>query len=149
MQGFFGYYDKSPWSYDSKYYLLHIIDKKQQDKVKIEVYDCESGELNIRGDTPAFDFQQGSMLKWLNQKSYHIIYNTVEDGNLAAKIKDAVSGKKSRTIPVPIQTVNFDGTEALTLNYKRLDRIRPEYGYSVDVKCFHLICLMKKTGFGG
>ena len=136
LQAFFGYYDKSPWSYDSKYYLLHIFDRNQKNKVKIGVYNCEDDDLNIIDDTSAFNFQQGAMLRWLNQNSYHIIYNAVDDGNLVAKIKDAVSGKTLKTISVPIQTVNLDGTEALTLNYKRLDKIRPEYGYSVDVKNF-------------
>ncbi len=135
-EAFFGYYDKSPWSYDSKYYLFHIVDKKHKDKAKIGVYNCENGELNIRGETPAFNFQQGAMLRWLDRNTYYIIYNTIENGNLSAKIKDAISGEKIKIISVPIQTVNLEGTEVLALNYKRLDKIRPEYGYSVNVKNF-------------
>lgn len=136
FEAFFGYYDKSPWSYDGKYYLVHIFDKQCKNKVKIGVYDCESGNLNIIDRTSAFNFQQGAMLRWLNQNSYNIIYNTVKNGNLIAKIKNIISQKETRTISMPIQTVNYEGTEALTLNYKRLDKIRPEYGYNVIVENF-------------
>lgn len=135
-EAFFGYYDKTPWSYDSKYYLVHVFDERYQDKIKIAVYDCESGGLEIIDETPAFNFQQGAMLRWLNNKSHLIVYNTVEDGNLVAKVRDVISGKQMKVIPMPIQTVNHKGTEALTLNYKRLYKIRPEYGYKVDVKNF-------------
>lgn len=137
LETFFGYYDKSPWSYDSKYYLVHIFDKKRKNKVKIAVYNCKNDSfLNIVDETIAFNFQQGAMLRWLNEKNYYCIYNTVKDGNLVAKIKNAISGKEIKVIPMPIQTVNSEGIEALTLNYKRLDKIRPEYGYGVNVKNF-------------
>lgn len=76
------------------------------------------------------------MLRWLNKKGYLVIYNTIENGNLVAKVRDAISGEEIKVVPMPIQTVNYEGTEALTLNYKRLDKIRPEYGYKVDVKNF-------------
>jgi len=132
---FFGYYDKSPWSFDMKYYLVHIFNEKEKDKVSVGIYDCETSELAILDQSPAFNFQQGAILRWLNNKDYLIIYNTVVDGDLVAKVKDIISGKE-RIIPMPVQTVNKDGTEALTLNYKRLDKIRPEYGYKVKVNNF-------------
>ena len=84
--------------------------------MKIGVYDCECDSLNIIEETSAFNFQQGAMLRWLNQNSYNIIYNTVKNGNLIAKIRNAISIKETRTIPMPIQTLNHEGTEALTLN---------------------------------
>jgi hypothetical protein len=136
LEAFFGYYDKSPWSFDDKYYLLHILDRRHKDKVKIAVYNCESGEVECIDESPAFNVQQGAMLRWLDRESYRCIYNTVEDKNLVAKIRDAVSGEEIKTIPMPIQTINFEGTEALTLNYKRLDKMRPEYGYGINVKNF-------------
>lgn len=136
LEVFFGYYDKSPWSYDGKYYLVHVFDKQYKNKVKIGVYDCECGSLNIIDETPAFNFQQGAMLGWLDQNSYNVIYNTVKNGNLIAKIKNAISKSEIKTIPIPIQTINYEGTEALTLNYKRLYKIRPEYGYNVSVENF-------------
>jgi hypothetical protein len=132
---FFGYYDKSPWSFDERFYLIHLYDEREKDKVKIGVFDFENNELTILDETQAFNFQQGAMLRWLNMSSYNVIYNTVVDDYLVAKIKDISSGKE-RIIPIPIQTVNNMGTEALTLNYKRLDKLRPEYGYKVKVKNF-------------
>ena len=136
LEAFFGYYDKSPWSFDSRYYLVHIFDHRHKDKLKIAVYNCETGKLEFIDKIPAFNFQQGAMLRWLDRKNYQCIYNTVEEGNLVAKIRDAVSGEEIKTIPMPIQTINPQGTEALTLNYKRLDKIRPEYGYNINVRNF-------------
>ena len=94
-----------------------------------------NNDLIILDETPAFNFQQGSMLRWLKTDSYNIIYNTVVDGYLVSKIKDLTTGRE-RIIPMPIQTVNTLGTEALTLNYKRLHKIRPEYGYKINVLNF-------------
>jgi len=136
LEAFFGYYDKSPWSFDSRYYLVHVFDRREKNRVKIAVYNCEKDEIEFIDKTPAFNYQQGAMLRWLNQKSYQCIYNTVEDENLVAKIRDAVSGKEVKTVPMPIQTINPEGTEALTLNYKRLAKLRPEYGYSINVRNF-------------
>ncbi len=136
VEAFFGYYDKSPWSFDNKYYLVHVYNQDDSSKVDISTYNCETGELRITGRAEAFNFQQGAMLRWLNKESRNCIFNTVENSNLVAKVKDAVSGKEIKTIPMPVQTVNDEGTEALTLNYRRLDKIRPEYGYRVSVKNF-------------
>lgn len=136
-EAFFGYYDKTPWSWDSRYYLVHLFDRRYQDKMAIAVYDRDSTGLRILDYTQSFNFQQGAMLRWLNSQDYRIIYNAVEDGRLIARITDAASGDRIKDIPMPIQTVNSQGTEALTLNYKRLDKIRPEYGYRADVMNFH------------
>ena len=59
-EAFFGYHDKSPWSFDSRYYLVHVSDRR---------------ELEFIDKTPAFNYQQGAILRWLNQKSYQRIYN--------------------------------------------------------------------------
>jgi hypothetical protein len=132
---FFGYYDKSPWSYDERFYLFHIWDEKEREKVKIGVYDFKDNDLIVLDETKAFNFQQGAMLRWLNMNSYNVIYNTVVDGYLVSKIKDVITGKE-KIVPMPIQTVNILGREALTLNYKRLHKLRPEYGYKVNVLNF-------------
>jgi len=143
---FFGYYDKSPWSYDGKYYLVHIFNKKFKDRVKIFVYNCEKDSLNIIDETPAFNIQQGAMLRWLDKKNYYCIYNTLKDECLVAKIRDIISGKEIKTIPMPIQTVNHEGIEALVINYKRLYKIRPEYGYNINVKNFSSDMPYEKDG---
>jgi len=133
---FFGYYDKSPWSFDGRYYLVHVLESINKKVVKVGIYDIENENLKIIDETNTFNFQQGAMLRWLNKKNYYCIYNKTENNNLISQITDTVSGEKVMTIPAPIQTVNNEGTEALTLNYKRLDKIRPEYGYSIKVKNF-------------
>ena len=114
---FFGYYDKSPWSYNGKYYLVHIFDKLYKNKVEIGVYDCGCKSLNIIDRTPAFNFQQGAMLRWLNKSSYNVIFNTVKNANLIAKIKNVISKKEIKTVSMLIQTINYEETEALVSHY--------------------------------
>jgi len=92
--------------------------------------------LDIIDKSPAFNFQQGAMLGWLNKSNYNVIYNTVKNANLIAKIKNVITKREIKAIPMPIQTVNYKGSEALALNYKRLNKIRPEYGYDINVKNF-------------
>ena len=92
--------------------------------------------MNITDEIPTFNFQQGAILRWLNKSSYNIIYNNVKNTNLIAKIKNVISKKEIKKISISVQTVNYEVTEALTLNYKRLDKIRPEYGYNVSVENF-------------
>jgi len=128
---FFGYYDKSPWNSDGKYYLVHIYDHKHRNKLLIGVYDCAKDNLNILTQTKAFNFQQGAMLTWLN--SHLCILNDVYENRLVSKIIDVKNGKEVKIIDTPIYAINADGKEALTLNFKRLAKIRPEYGYKVDV----------------
>ena len=40
------------------------------------------------------------------------------------------SGKKQRTLPKPIYTVSPDGAWGLSLNFSRLEWLRPGYGYA-------------------
>jgi len=125
---------------------LNIFNRKDAGKIKIAIHSCEQECLNIIDETPAFNFQQGAMLRWVNKESRKYIFNTVENSNLVAKVKDAVSENEVMTITMPVQTVNDEGTEALTLNYRRLDKIRPEYGYQVSVKNFDSDMPYEKDG---
>ncbi|MDJ0637040.1 MAG: hypothetical protein QNJ34_27940, partial [Xenococcaceae cyanobacterium MO_188.B29] len=71
--------------------------------------------------------QQGSMVQWLGNQT--IIFNDLVEGKLAARIV-SLTGKTEKVIYFPIQTVHPNSKEALSLNYKRLARLRPEYGYA-------------------
>jgi len=133
---FFGYYDKCPWSFDSKYYLVNIWNRIEKDKIRLGIIDLDGHKLQIVGSTCTFNFQQGAMFQWLNRYDYRVIFNTLRDRNLVSIIKDPFNHNEIKTVPLPIQCINGDGTEALSLNYKRLYKLRPEYGYSVEADNF-------------
>ena len=132
---FFGYYDKSPWSPDMRYVLAHALQK--DGTVAIRMYDLQTRKAHTLGFSVAWNYQQGSMLQWLpGSPEPQVIWNDVVDGNLGMRLVSIFSGS-TRWIPWPIQTVHPNGREALTLNYRRLHRIRAEYGYPMQVRNFN------------
>jgi hypothetical protein len=128
---FFGYYDKTPWGGgDGSAMLMHRVLGKEVEIVR--VYPEEGTRLRL-GRSSAWSHQQGSMTQWLNDET--VAYNDVQDRRLGVQIVDS-GGDKKQFIPWPIQTVHPTGSEALSLNYKRLHGQRPEYGYKPQVSNF-------------
>jgi len=130
---FFGYYDKPPWSSDMTKAVFHRLDREN---AAIMVLDRTSKEQSLVGVSNAWNWQQGSMAQWMPGKGgYRIIFNLAEHDVLGCRLIE-LNGMNSRFIPWPIQTVHPMKNEALTLNYRRLARLRPDYGYSLKVKNF-------------
>ena len=127
---FFGYYDKSPWSPNMTQLVYH---RFSGDELEIVVYNQEQKTVEVIAKTQTWSSQQGSMVQWLNNQT--VIFNDLVAENLVARIIN-VTDKTEKTIPLPIQTLHPNGQEALSLNYKRLDKMRPEYGYSVAANNF-------------
>jgi len=82
------------------------------------------------GQTNAWNWQQGCMLQWLGATGDMVIYNAYspEDDAYLSSIVHLASGTTTR-ICQPIYSVDPQGTLALTLNFSRLAKLRPDYGY--------------------
>lgn len=132
-QLFFGYYDKSPWSPDMKKSLFHRL--KQDGNLEIILFDREKQISKVVGISSTWSSQQGSMVQWIPGNKDKLIFNDLVDKKLSARIIN-LEKDQEYTIPYPIQTLNPNGKEALILNYKRLDSLRPEYGYAVAADNF-------------
>ena len=128
---FFGYYDKTPWSSDMAQFVCHRL--KDSTKVEIVVFDRDEQKTTVVGNSATWSSQQGSMVQWLGNEQ--IIFNDLVESKLAAKIV-SLTGKTEKVIYFPIQTLHPNSKKALSLNYKRLDRLRPEYGYAVAANNF-------------
>ncbi|MBX3400924.1 MAG: hypothetical protein KF873_19500 [Gemmataceae bacterium] len=132
----FGYYDKCPWDKTGRYLLAmesEFCDRPPTAKDAIAV-----GMVDLKGDdkfipldtTRAWSWQQGTMLQWLGSApDREVIYNSIVDGKPAAIVRDVHSGK-TRTLARPIYAVSNDGKQAVTLDFARLHRLRPGYGYA-------------------
>ena len=132
---FFGYYDKSPWSSDLSRFVCHRL--KDNNKVEIVVFDRSQQKVKVLGTSATWSSQQGSMVQWLPaSRSQQVIFNDLVEEKLAARIV-SLEGKTEKIIDFPIQTIHPNGKQALSLNYKRLDRLRPEYGYAVAASNFN------------
>jgi hypothetical protein len=132
----FGYYDKCPWDKTGRYLLAMESDfcdrqPNAMDAIGVGMVDLKDGDRYIPLDsTRAWSWQQGTMLQWLGTApDREVIYNSIADGRPAAIIRDVQSGK-TRTLGRPIYAVSTDGKQAVTLDFARLHRLRPGYGYA-------------------
>lgn len=128
---FFGYYDKCPWDEKEEYFLFHQVsfqDRPPQkgDKALICLLELKTMKISILGETHAWNFQQGAMLQWLPGR--RIIYNDREEDRFVSRILDLGSGKE-RIIPRAVSAVSPNGKYALSLNFSRIAKWRPGYGY--------------------
>lgn len=130
---FFGYYDKTPWSADMNKAVFH---RREGHAVAVMVIDRISPWQYSIGRTEAWNWQQGAMAQWvLRGKNNLIIFNELADGVLGCRML-GIDGEVNRFIPWPVQSLHPGGQEALALNYKRLQRLRPDYGYRTQAKNF-------------
>ena len=132
---FFGYYDKCPWDVTGRYLLakrVAFMDRPPtpQDIAVIGYVDLEDGCLwHPLAETVAWYWQQGTMLQWMpSQPGRQIIFNTRTAEGYGSTILDVKTGV-ARSLPRPIYALAPDGRSAVTLNFSRVHRTRPGYGY--------------------
>ena len=134
---FFGYYDKSPWDADdARMIALRVRDTTKSPAPKedgeLVLIDPASGPVPVPIATVhAWNVQQGCMAQWLGPDfRRYIIFNDFRDGAYCSVIFDTRSMKEARVLPLPVYDVARDGSYALSLDFSRLHRLRPGYGYS-------------------
>lgn len=135
LHHFYGYYDKSPWDKTGRYLLANeigFVDRQPDatDALTVGMVDLKDGDKYIPlGTTTAWSWQQGTMLQWVGDTDREVVFNTLADGAPAATILDVHTGK-GRTLPRPVYALSADGTQAAVLDFARLHRLRPGYGYA-------------------
>lgn len=153
---FFGYYDKCPWDISGRYILCNRVKNaytkpdsdEEADLLLIDTQ--ENYQVRKIGQTHSWNVQQGCMLQWLGPDySRKVIYNDYRDGNYCAVILDILTGRE-RCLPRPVYSVSPCGKFALTLDFSRLHRLRPGYGYCnqpeqmADQACPDLPCIWRE-----
>jgi len=131
-QYFFGYFDKSPWNPADGRLLAHkatFCNRQPRHGDQVELGTIEDGRFIPHAVTSAWCWQQGCMLQWFDKDT--IIYNDLDDehDHYVARLLNLKSGAK-RTIHRPIYCLSPDRKYAISLDFARLDRERPGYGYS-------------------
>ncbi len=132
---FFGYYDKCPWDQTGRYLLASEIDfvhrqPEPGEPVTVGMVDLQEQNRYVPLDTTiAWGWQQGTMLQWLGSApDREIIYNGFDDGKYLSVIRDIHDGK-ARRLPLPVYAISRDGKQAVSLDFDRVNRLRPGYGY--------------------
>jgi hypothetical protein len=133
---FFGYYDKCPWSFDGRRMLacrapFQDRPPTEQDPLILGVVDLDRREFEPFAETTAWCWQQGTMLQWLPDGS--VIYNSRRDGRLVGVINNLATGR-TRELPRPVYAVHPGGHEAISLDFHRLQTLRPGYGYPPGIE---------------
>ena len=131
----FGYYDKLQFDPSSRYVLGMEVDFEHrspsaEDLIRVGMIDLADGDRWIElGETRAWCWQQGCMLQWIPGSDREVIWNDREGGRFVSHLLDVKSGKK-RTIGYPIYTLSPDGCTAIGADFRRINHMRPGYGYA-------------------
>ncbi|MHC4426145.1 MAG: hypothetical protein ACYSYV_08620, partial [Planctomycetota bacterium] len=131
----FSYYDKLQFDPTCRYVLGMEVDfehrsPKLDDVIKIGMVDLKNADRWTElGQSRAWCWQQGCMLQWRPGSKSEIIWNDRQDSQFVCHILNVHSGKK-RTLPYPIYTFSPDGRTAVAPDFRRVQDMRPGYGYA-------------------
>jgi hypothetical protein len=126
-EAFFGYFGIAPWSGDGRGFLFHRW-RRGESRVEIWRADGDGGHAQVVGHSAAWNFQQGSMAQWIGARADGIVFNDCVDDRIVCRILEP--GAAERRLPWPVQAIHPAGGEALSLDYRRLGQVQPEYGYA-------------------
>ena len=130
----FGYYDKLEFDPTCRYVLSMQVDfehrsPKPDDMIRIGMIDLQDGDRWIElGESRAWCWQQGCMLQWRPGSKSEILWNDRQGDRFVCHILDVFSRKK-RTIPHAVYTVSPCGKWAVAPDLRRVQDMRPGYGY--------------------
>lgn len=134
VESFFGYYDLWPENQDglvlchqSAHPTKEVPDPAKAIDICLFAPNAPTTPL-IKTRTHAYNWQQGARLQWLSDSKF--IFNDFDafEQQYYARIFDVEKGCEVGRAPRPIQT-RIDEKSYLSLNYQRLARLRPDYGY--------------------
>lgn len=133
---FFGYYDLVPF-HPEKNILLATTSPAvknvtpKSDPLTIGYFNMETSAFVEVDKTLSWCWQQGCRLQWFPHKNSHLIlYNNFKNGKYISLIQDVFSKKVQQNIEHPIYALSSNGRWGLSINFSRLERLRPGYGYS-------------------
>jgi len=130
----FAYYDKLEFDVSGRYLLGMEVDfehrsPRPDDVIRIGMVDLADGDRWIELDqSRAWCWQQGCMLQWRPGSKTEILFNDRQGDQFVCHILD-VKTKAKRTVPHPIYTVSPDGKTAFAPDFRRVNAMRPGYGY--------------------
>lgn len=130
---FFGYYDLQQLNTDGDKALIHILDKEAKagkDNVKLAYYDIIHGNIVVFAESKAWSWQQGTRLRWHPVLEGCVLYNDYNGTNYVTYALNINTRRVIETLPVALYDISKNGRYGLSLNFIRLQRLRPGYGYS-------------------
>ncbi len=99
------------------------------DRVTVGTVGLDGTGFTEIAETHAWSWQQGPMLQWLPGDEDRLIWNDREGADFVARIASS-DGGNARRLDRPIYALSPDGQAGLSLDFARLDALRPGYGYA-------------------
>lgn len=131
----FGYYDKREFDPTNTLVLSNQVafegrSPTPDDEIKVGYVDISNGDKwHELGTSRAWGWQQGCMLQWIGETDKKVLWNDRQDDQFVCRIVDLETNQK-RTLPMPIYTVSPDGKYGLSADFRRINNLRPGYGYA-------------------
>ncbi len=130
----FGYYDKREFDPSGRLVLSNEVAfegraPSGEDAITVGYVDtADNDRWHPIGFSHAWGWQQGCMLQWVGDQGKHILWNDRDGDSFVCRIHSTEDGSV-RTLPRPIYTISADGTFGLSVDFRRIDNLRPGYGY--------------------
>lgn len=124
---FFGYYDISPFGTDSRV-VYHEVNKSK-DTCSIIMNNLEGSNRIVLSTTKAWNWQQGSRLRWFPNEHDVVIFNDMIENKYVSRLIDVKTGEEKQ-FGFPLYDISSDGLYGLSLDFTRLGYKRPGYGYT-------------------
>ena len=131
-----GYYDKLLVNPSGRYALAGEVEAffrspTINDVLNVGIIDLENGcEWKKIGESRSWGWQQGCMMQWIPGSKSDVIWNDLGEKGWVSHIYNVKTGK-TLTLPNPVYTLSSDGKFAISLDFERVQRFRPGYGYPV------------------
>ena len=133
----FAYYDKLEFDPTGRLCLAMEVDFEHRsptadDVIKMGMVDLEDGDKWYPfGESRSWGWQQGCMLQFIPGSKTKVLWNDrkPDEDHFSCHIYDIKSGER-RTIPHPIYCLSPDGKTAFAADFRRINDMRPGYGYA-------------------
>ncbi len=130
----FGYYDKLEFDPTGRFVLGMEVEfehrsPRPDDVIKVGMVDLKDGDRWIElGESRSWCWQQGCMLQWRPGSKNEVLWNDRQGDRFVCHIVD-VETRRGRTIDHPVYTVSPDGKWGVAPDFRRVNEMRPGYGY--------------------
>jgi hypothetical protein len=154
---FFGYYDITPFDHSGRKLLaMHAVPKRKtpsaEDEISIGYYELEEKKpfFTPIGVSTTWCWQQGCRLQWLpGSDTDHVVFNRVVKGKYGAVVTNIHTRQTAKRYTRPLYAVSPDGKWGLSVNFSRLQRLRPGYGYNTFEDDSKTDFIPSMTAYGG
>jgi hypothetical protein len=135
---FFGYHDVTPFGPADRLLLAAqrkagVPGRAAGTPLALGYYDLAEKKTKFTAfaTSTAWCWQQGCRLQWYSGDSGgpQVFYNRTEGGRHQSCIFDMNSGRTAAAYDHPLYALSADGQYGVSLNFARLQRLRPGYGY--------------------